>query len=102
MSVVYAIPNLKRISLSTGRTIADLARETGIARALLHNLCRGSNASPATVHKICAVLDCKPTDLMQTPSLQSAIEMLVHEVRVYRRFVAAVYELNGDRLPDIE
>ena len=103
-AVSLPLPNLKRILRAQGYTIREFARELGKPdqASWISNLCNcKSYATPETAAKIAELLDCKVSDLLKTPNVQTAMEDLVDEVRKYRQFANAVYEALGHRLPSV-
>jgi len=100
--IAYQIPNLKRLCTGTGRSIADLANESEVSCRTLYNAITGSAVTSENVHKICTVLECKPTDLMTQPDVQSALNDLANEIKKYRLFVGEVYDRFEDRLPGLK
>ena len=102
MPIVYPIPNLKRITSATGITVSQLSNESGVSTKALYNAIAGASVTSTTCAKICKVLECNPTDLMRTPSVQTALEDIANELQKYRAFSESVYNALGIRLPAIK
>ena len=100
MAVVMQLSNLKRLMRSQGLTFRELAEKTGNDPSHLHNLSTGSIcATAATASKIALALDVSIVSLTTPPNVQDAINDFTSELRVYRQFIAAVYEHQGIRIP---
>ena len=101
--ITYQLNGFKRLYKSTGYTFKDFAEHSGVnVRTNQDVVYENTKVTSGTAVKLAHALECSVPDLVKEPSVKSAIEDLVTELRLYRAFMIEVYEEYGEKLPEID